>query len=230
MTITTTREKISFRCVFSCFLCIYTRPSRLMRWETRCVCEAFLLLEIGLFVLFLFAFFVFFSKLFSLFSFWDRERQARPTRRGERKATTKEAHTKEPKKEGLCPHPSSSKNFFFLNNTERGRSTNGEVSVVESRESLLLLLFYPFLKIRHRSRSTHARTSGKERVTLSYGFIRTHSTKRSVAERLKHARALTRTRNTCSEVRRAGRREVFFCILTQRKREKKKGERWAGWD
>ena len=177
--------------------------------------------------------FLSFFQNFSLFFLFEigNDKRDRPTRRGERKATTKEAHTKEPKKEGLCPHPSSSKIFFFLNNTERGRSTNGEVSVVESRESLLILrnslrvlLFYPFLEIRHRS-STHARTHQRKRVTLSYGFIRTHSTKRSVAELLKHARALTRTRNTCSEVRRAGRREVFFCILTQRKREKKKGER-----
>ena len=226
MTITTTREKISFRCVFSCFFVyIHTSVSAYEVRDAMCLRSLFAL---GNWITFSFCLFCLFFKTF-LSSFFflrsENDKRDRPTRRGERKATTKEAHKKEPKKEGLCPHPSSSKNFFFLNNTERGRSTNGEVSVVESRESLLLLLFYPFLKIRHRSRSTHARTSGKERVTLSYGFIRTHSTKRSVAELLKHARALTRTRNTCSEVRRAGRREVFFCILTQRKREKKKGER-----
>jgi len=225
MTITTTREKISFRCVFSCFFVyIHTSVSAYEVRDAMCLRSLF---AFGNWIICTFSFCLFclfFKTFLSFFFLRSGTTSATDPSRGEKSNNERSAH-KRAKERGFVPPSIVVQKFFFLNNTERGRSTNGEVSVVESRESLLLLLFYPFLKIRHRSRSTHARTSGKERVTLSYGFIRTHSTKRSVAELLKHARALTRTRNTCSEVRRAGRREVFFCILTQRKREKKKGER-----
>ena len=146
------------------FVYIHTSVSAYEVRDAMCLRSLF---AFGNWITFSFCLFVFFSTLFSSFFFLrsiENDKRDRPTRRGERKATTKE---------GLCPHPSSSKkNFFFKQQRERGRSTNGEVSVVESRESLLLLLFYPFLEIRHRS-STHARTHQRKRKGNS--LVRIHS-------------------------------------------------------
>ena len=228
MTITTTREKISFRCVFSCFFVyIHTSVSAYEVRDAMCLRSLF---AFGNWIWYFFflpflSFFQNFSLFFFLFEIGERSATDRPVA-GERKATTKEAH-KRAKERGFVP-PSIvvQKNFFFKQQRERRRSTNGEVSVLSSRESrfyhvtlLLLLLFYPFLEIRHRS-STHARTHQRERKGNSLVRIHSNALNEAIGCGTFETRTHAHTRNTCSE--KSGKKRSFFLYSDSEKKGEKK--------